>query len=75
MTSDDTDPPLHIPGYAIAEALRRAATHTDELLAADLEVVAKGVTVRIVCVDEVQAWLRTLASRAEFGDPLVPPPG
>ena len=54
----------HMPAQLVAETLRRARCHTDELLAAELEV-AGGDHVRIVCVAEVEAWLTGLAARVE----------
>jgi hypothetical protein len=54
----------HMPAQLVAETLRRARNHTDELLSADL-VVAGGDTVRIVCVTEVQDWLAGLAAQVE----------
>lgn len=58
------DPIDHVPAQIVAETLRRAIGHTDELLAAELGVVG-GDTVRIVCVTEVEDWLRGLAARVE----------
>jgi hypothetical protein len=64
-----------MPAQIVAETLRRAIGHTDELLAAEL-TVAGGDAVRIVCVAEVEDWLRTLAARVEReGLKLRPPPG
>lgn len=54
----------HMPAQVVAEALRRARNHTDELLSAEL-CVAGGDTVRIVCVSEVEDWLTSLASQVE----------
>jgi len=57
-------PGEHMPAQVVAEALRRARNHTDELLAAELAVEG-GDTVRIVCVAEVRDWLTALAARVE----------
>ena len=57
-------PGEHMPPQLVAEVLRRACNHTDELMSADL-AVAGGDTVRIVCVAEVRDWLTALASQVE----------
>jgi hypothetical protein len=73
VTADDHfDPLTRIPPDVIAEVLTRAIAHTDELLAAEIETEG-GDYVRIVCIPEVRAWLRTLASRARLGEPMRPP--
>lgn len=54
----------HMPPQIVAETLRRARGHTDELLAAEL-TVAGGDVVRVVCVTEVEDWLAGLAARVE----------
>ena len=53
-----------MPAQIVAETLRRAREHTDELMSADL-TVAGGDTVRLVCVAEVEDWLTGLAARVE----------
>lgn len=63
----------HLPAQVVAEALRRATLHTDELLAAELPVTG-GDTVQIVCVSDVEDWLRGLAARVEQGEKLKAPP-
>jgi hypothetical protein len=57
-------PSDHTPAQVVADVLRRARNHTDELISADL-VVAGGDTVRVVCVTEVEDWLTGLAARVE----------
>lgn len=58
-----------ISGQQAGLILRAALDHTHELDGADL-TVAGGDQVRIVCVAEVEDWLRSLASRAEGGERL-----
>lgn len=76
MSSGDP-PDVHdyMPAQVVAETLRRAREHTDELLAAEL-LVTRGAphTVPIVCVHEVRDWLTVLASRVEHGERLRRPP-
>lgn len=58
-----------IPGQAAGAVLRGACDRLDELDGADLRV-AGGDTVRVVCLSEVEDWLRGLAARTEAGEPL-----
>lgn len=62
----------YLPAQVVAETLRRATLHTGELLAAEL-VVSGGDVVHIVCVADVEDWLRGLASRVEHGERLKAP--
>lgn len=63
-----------MPPQVVAEVLRRATAHLDEILAHDVQTEG-GDVVRIVCVPEVRDWLRSLASRVEHdGERLRRPP-
>jgi molybdopterin-guanine dinucleotide biosynthesis protein A len=70
VTNGEHDAHDYMPAQVVAEALRRAREHTDELL------VARGQphVVPIVCVYEVRDWLTALASRVELGERLRRPP-
>jgi hypothetical protein len=71
VNRDEVDPFAGVPPPVVAEVLLRAIEHTDELLVAEIETEG-GDYVHIVCVPEVRAWLRTLASRAALGERLRP---
>jgi hypothetical protein len=75
VTNGEHDAHDYMPAQVVAEALRRAREHTDELLAVEL-LVARGQphVVPIVCVYEVRDWLTALASRVELGERLRRPP-
>jgi hypothetical protein len=76
MSEQRGDDPGHeafdyAPRQVVAETLRRAIEHVDELLVSEVQTEA-GDVVLIVCLPEVRGWLRTLASRVELGERLRP---